>query len=108
MPTKKKPAIKLDNDDFGAILNCAVRYACGRQSYMPSLVIDFITPLLPYLSNRTLWCFDQDLTDRKYEPYENPFGDKNIDEPGWLRFLELVREERTKRGETLYKSWRES
>lgn len=32
------------NDDFGAICNCAVRYAVGRRTYMPDLVIDFITP----------------------------------------------------------------
>lgn len=103
----KKPTVKLDDDNFGAVLNCAVRYAVGRETYMPSLVIDFITPLIPYLGNRTLWCFDQDLTDRKYEPYEHPFGNPRIDEPGWLRFLDAVRAERTKRGETLYRSWRE-
>lgn len=30
-----------------------------------------------------------------------------IDEPDWMKFLDAVRAERTKRGEQLYKSWRE-
>ena len=48
----KVPAIDLQDDFFGTILNCAVRYAIGRQTYMPGLVIDFITPLLPHLSEK--------------------------------------------------------
>ena len=96
-----EPAIDLRDDDFGTILNCAVRYAIGRQTYMPRLVIDFITPLIPYLTGRTLWCFDQDVTNARYE---GGYGDQNIDEPGWLRFLENVRAERVKRGDKPYKS----
>lgn len=104
MAKNKKPTIKLEDDFFGAVLNCAVRYAIGRKSYMPGLVIDFITPLIPHLSDKTLWCFDQDVTDAKYT---SGYGDKNIDEPAWLKFHEAVRAERTKRGHELYKSWRE-
>lgn len=33
------------NNDFGAVLICAVRYCIGRQTYMPGLVIDFIRPV---------------------------------------------------------------
>lgn len=93
-----------EDDDFGAVLNCAVRYAVGRQTYMPGLVIDFITPLLPILSKRTLWCFDQDIANAKYE---GGYGDPNIDEPRWKKFHEAVRAERLRRGEELYKHWRE-
>ena len=57
------PKIDLADDNFGCVLNCAVRYAMGRETYMPSLVISFITPLLPYLSDNTLWRFDQDITE---------------------------------------------
>ena len=52
------------NDDFGAICNCAVRYAVGRRTYMPDLVIDFITPHLSELTDKTLWCFQRDLYQR--------------------------------------------
>lgn len=105
MTMAKKPTIDLENDDFGAVLNCAVRYAIGRQTYMPGLVIDFITPLLPHLDNRTLWCFDRDVTEARWT---GGYGDPRIDEPHWMKFHEAVRAERTKRGETLYKSWRET
>lgn len=94
----------VSDDFFGTILNCAVRYAIGRQSYMPSLVVDFITPLLPRLSSKTLWCFDQDITEQKYN---GGYGDPMCDEPLWMRFHEAVRAERTKRGDKLYKTWRD-
>lgn len=99
-----EPVVDLSSDLFGCVLNCAVRYCIGRQTYMPSVVIGEITPLLPYLNNRTLWCFDQDITEARYE---GGYGDPQIDEPHWMRFHELVREERTKRGEKLYKTWRQ-
>lgn len=51
-------------DDFGgAVLNCAVRYALGRRSYMPGLVVDEITPMLKDCSDKTLWCFDKDVRE---------------------------------------------
>ena len=97
------PKIDLEDDEFGTMLNCALRYAIGRRTYMPSLFIDFTTPLLPYLSNKTLWCFDQDVTEAKYE---GGYGDPDIDEPLWMKFHRDVRAERTRRGHELYKSWR--
>ena len=38
-----------------------------------------------------------------------PLSSRNpdIDEPNWMKFLAAVREERVKRGEEPYKSWRE-
>lgn len=99
----KKPAINLADDDFGAVLNCAVRYAIGRQTYMPSLVIDFITPLLPELNDKTLWCFDQDITEQRWM---GGYGDPQVDEPLWMRFHQAVRQERSARGHELYQTWR--
>lgn len=101
---KNAPVIDPADDEFGAVLNCAVRYAIGRRTYMPGLVIDFITPLLPRLSSKTLWCFDRDIAEARWE---GGYGDPKIDEPGWMRFHEAVRAERQRRGDTPYKSWRE-
>lgn len=101
---KKIPTIDPADGDFGAVLNCAVRYAIGRRTYMPSLVIDFITPLIPRLSSKTLWCFNQDITNARWD---GGYGDPDIDEPCWMRFHETVRAERLRRGDTLYKSWRD-
>lgn len=103
MTKTKKSTIDPSDDDFGCCLNCAVRYAIGRQSYMPYLVTSFITPLLQQLSDKTLWCFDQDVTEAKFEC---GYGHPDIDEPIWMKFHENVKNERMKRGHTLYKSWR--
>lgn len=89
---KTKLNINLDDDNLGAVLNCAVRYCIGRQTYMSKLVIDFVTPLLPYVSRRTLWCFEKDLADATY------YGDENIDKPMWLKFKAIVEYEIRKRG----------
>lgn len=102
MNPKKLPEIDISDELFGCIFNCAVRYACGRQTYMPYLVINELLPLLPYLSRKTLQYFDQDLTNAKYE---TGYGDPNIDEPMWISFHNAVREERRLRSEAPYKDW---
>lgn len=85
------PSIELSDEDFGAVLNCAIRYCIGRETYMPSLVIEFIRPLLPYVSNRTLDCFERDVREADY------YGDFEIDKLLWIRFLDEVQSEIKKR-----------
>ena len=97
-----KPKIELDDDLFGAVLNCAVRYAMGRQSYMPSLVVDFITPLLPYITQKTLGVFKQDYEINQRTADENGwamFGDTKIDKPLWDKFYADVCAEIEKRND---------
>ena len=77
------------NKDFESILVCAVRYAIGRKSYMPSMVIDYITPLLPYLSEDVLKLIANEITE--HEAYEGGLGDEKIDKPYWLDFLRKIR-----------------
>lgn len=88
--------VDVSNENFGCILNCAVRYAIGRQTYMPGLVVDYIRPLLPYVTNKTLLVFDQDITEQDY--HEGRYGDVHIDEPMWRRFHAEVISEELKRG----------
>lgn len=88
--------MKKYDEDFGAVLNCAIRYCLGRKTYMPGIVIDYITPMIPKLDDRTLRCFEKDILEAK-GPYGCGLGDKNIDEPKWINFLENVKEERSKR-----------
>ncbi len=99
-----KPKIDISGENFGTMLNCAVRYAIGRESYMPGFVISYITPLLPYLSKRTLYVFDQDVTDQRYT---GGYGDPSIDEPSWMRFLDAVHAEQDRRGYERYMDFRE-
>lgn len=81
----KKPVVRLEDDNFGVVLNCAVRYSIGRMTYMPHLVQSFIRPLLPYLSDKTLYVMERDIAEA------SSYGDTNIDEPDWMRFLNEVR-----------------
>ena len=96
---KKKPErpqiiIEADDDFFGAVLNCAVRYALGRRSYMPGLVIDWIRPRLPLLSDKTLWCFSQDIARAQRD---DALGHPNLDAPKWTEFLQAVQMETGRR-----------
>ena len=84
------------NTDFESILVCAVRYAIGRKSYMPSMVIDYITPLLPYLSYWILGLMAAEIIDHNYE---GGLGDEKIDKPYWLDFLRKIRLEMGGRNE---------
>lgn len=85
--TTKKPEIDLQDDDFSSILICAVRYALGRRSYMPGVVVDFIRPLLPYLPDKTLWVLKNDLLSCR------DLGDPKIDRPRWKSLLVDVLDE---------------
>jgi hypothetical protein len=80
------------DDEFGLILNCAVRYAIGRQTYMPHAVMDYIRPLLPHLTGRTLGVMISDIEK------SGSYGDDIIDKPNWMRFLVECRAEMEKRG----------
>ena len=54
MPKIKKLEMNCDElDDFNTILICAERYAIGRASYMPQLVVDFIKRNKHLLTVRT-------------------------------------------------------
>ena len=85
------------NKDFETILLCAVRYAIGRKSYMPSMVIDYITPLLPYLSEDVLKLIANEIID--HDTYEGALGDEMIDRPYWEQFLRKIRLEMGGRNE---------
>lgn len=73
------------DEDFETILICAVRYSLGRRTYMPGLVINYITPLLRRLSIKTLKVMEKDVGDT------DDVGDTIIDAPGWIRFLADIR-----------------
>lgn len=78
------------SDSFGAVLNCAVRYCIGRQTYMPKLVMDVIRPMLPDLSGRTLKVLEQDIAEA------DSYG-ADFDEAAWMEFLYSVRKEIARR-----------
>ena len=77
------------NKDFETILLCAVHYAIGRKTYIPSMVIDYITPLLPYLSEDVLKLIADEIIE--HYTYEGALGDEKIDRPYWKQFLREIR-----------------
>ena len=87
--------MKIDrsNDFDGAVLNCAVRYALGRQTYMPGLVIDQITPILKDCSDKTRWCFERDVSQWLQESAKGLIDSAEE----WSKFLSAVRKERENR-----------
>ena len=76
---------------FGCICVCAVRYACGRQTYMPSIVKRFIHDNLKEIETSSLKVMSKDLAEMP------GYGDRKIDEPGWLRLAGEIREELMRR-----------
>ncbi len=80
-----------NEEDFGTVCICAVRYCIGRQTYMPGLVMDFIRPLLPKLDSKTLFAMEQDIAKA------DDFGNADIDAPMWAAFLTEIENERKRR-----------
>ena len=69
------------------LITCAVRYALGRQSYMPSAVMDELKPLLDKMSMRNLQVMQADIT----EYIERVSADWNL--RYWMDFLNDVNDE---------------
>lgn len=78
-------------EDFNILCTCAVRYAIGRRTYMPSLVIQAIVPQLQYLEDRTLVVMARDIQEA------HTLGDDIIDKPLWWAFLHRVQIELNRR-----------
>ena len=99
----KKASGRADFDkDFGVICLCAMRYALGRQSYMPSLVQDFIRGHIGEIDSGTVEIMIRDIdeADRIMEHRmsngnilkTDGLGDTKIDRPGWERFRAFLKE----------------
>ena len=97
----KKQTSARDDAEIGAIVICAVRYALGRESYMPGLVQDFImrNPEILTESDRQVIIRDIEEADeiRTYTMKNGQtltvdmLGNTKIDRPGWLRLKEWLK-----------------
>lgn len=84
--------IDKNDKDFGAILICAVRYALGRRTYMPSLVCEWIqTSCKGQLDLNTLKVLAKDIEDFG-KPDPAAYGD-TWDERTWKNMLNWCRRE---------------
>lgn len=87
-------SINVDEQDFGTVCVCALRYAMGRETYMPALVRDFIRPLLPQMPDKALAVMIMDCEDQERK---NIWGSETIDKPGWLRWKQELLAEKERR-----------
>lgn len=100
-PEAAMPSVQLDDENFGVVLNAAIKHTLNRQS-MSLKVMNFIAPLIPYLSSKTLRGMDEELTESLLAA-ENGMPIPNSEL--WEALRQSARTERTHRGETLYVSW---
>ena len=78
--------MELDRD-FGTVCGCAVRYSLGRQTYMPSLVQQFINRNLKQIDSYSLAVMARDIKEAP------SYGNETIDKPGWMNFLAVLEKE---------------
>ena len=62
------------DNDFGCIINSAVRYSLGRSSYMPSTTVRFVLRNLLVLDTRTIVVMIRDI-DREIADEKLPYRD---------------------------------
>ena len=92
----------MNDEYFGTICLCALRYALGRQTYMPSIVQDFIRAHISEIDKSSIKVMlrDIDEADRIRTYISNSgdsividgLGDTKIDRPGWERLRDFLRE----------------
>lgn len=80
--------------DFGTLAICAIRYCQGRQTYMPSLVLEIVGRHLTEISDMDLQVM---INDCEYQARYDLYGDSRIDKPGWLQWKELLLAEKQRR-----------
>lgn len=86
--------VDIDKQDFGTLCICAIRYCQGRETYMPSLVREIITPHLKELSDKDIHVMVEDCGfQRRYDLY----GSRDIDKPGWLEWEQVLLNEQKRR-----------
>lgn len=84
--------INIEQDDFGTLCICAIRYCQGRQTYMPSLVQGIVREHFEEFSDKDIAVM---LDDCRFQKQMDLYGDPTIDKPNWLRWKEdLLAEQR--------------
>ena len=61
---KEETAVPID-ENFESMMISALRYALGRQSYIVSMTLDYLTLLLPSLSTKTLVVMERDIEEQR-------------------------------------------
>ena len=86
--------IEINDEPFGVLAVCELRYCQGRQSYMPDLGRKAIRPHLQELTDKDISVM---IHDCEYQRICDLYGDKRIDKPGWLEWEQELIAERERR-----------
>lgn len=79
-------------EEFECVLTAAIRYSLGRQTYMPSVVVGYIMPLLSDLSGKFLYVTMRDIDEQRAKG-EKALGNPTVDKPVWDEFYSKVKSE---------------
>lgn len=90
---KKSFVNKLDEYWIEDMFIYSLRYTLGRMSYSPSVCISFLRPLIPELSDKTLWCMSRDIAEHRFLKPHMEFKDE------WFEFKAMIDVEMSKRNE---------
>lgn len=76
------------NEDFGCIINSALRYAIGRHTYMPTTISDFVRTYVDVLDVKTINVIIKDLDEalnREELPQRHVWASLKIFLVEWLQ-----------------------
>lgn len=85
--------MNINNDDFGTLAVCAIRYCQGRETYMPGLVRRIVKEHISEVTDKDLQVMINDCE------YQYSFGDENIDKPKWIEWKDFLINEQKRRQE---------
>lgn len=80
------------DEEFGMIVTCAIRYAIGRMTYMPSVVCEFTLRFMPMLDSKTIHVMIRDITET-IERWQGELTDSEL----WLNLRAKAEEEKIRR-----------
>lgn len=91
------------NDDLNQMLMSAVRYALGRRTYIVSATCDYVSALIPKLSDQAICVMERDI--REQDNWTRQLGDgtvidgygDEVDRKDWMVLLLKLQVEMTKR-----------
>lgn len=85
--------MKIDNEDFGILAVCAIRYCQGRQTYMPELVRGIIRGHIAEVSDKDLQVM---INDCESQALWGDYG-SDYDKQGWLEWKDFLINEQKRR-----------
>lgn len=86
------------DENFGLICVCAMRYAMGRQTYMPRIVQRFIRENIKTIDDGAISVMYRDICEAVDNGFRYGLGDPEIDAPGWLSLRDFLKAKKEARG----------